>query len=58
MKTYLPALADVELQFTDAEIEERLALVESAKNYQNSPYVISPAEMRDIYKALFAKKRR
>ena len=58
MKTYLPALADVELQFTDAEIEERLALVESAKNYQNSPYVISPAEMRDIYRALFAKKRR
>ena len=58
MKTYLPALAEVELCFTDAEIEERIALVEGAKNYQNSPYVISPAEMRDIYKRLFAKKRR
>ncbi|MBE6703088.1 MAG: iron-containing alcohol dehydrogenase [Ruminococcaceae bacterium] len=58
MKTYLPALAEVELCFTDAEIERRVALVEGAKNYQNSPYVISGEEMRAIYKRLFAKKRR
>lgn len=58
MKTYLPALAEVELHFTDAEIERRVALVENAKNYANSPYVITPDEMRSIYKRLFAKKRR
>ncbi len=58
MKTYLPALADVSLFFTSEQIEERVRLVESAKNYGNSPYVISPAEMRDIYKRLFAAKRR
>jgi len=58
MKTYLPALAEVELSFTEEEIETRVALIEGAKNYKNSPYVLSPAEMRDIYRRLFAKKRR
>ena len=58
MKTYLPALAEVELSFTEEEIETRVALIEGAKNYKNSPYVLSPAEMRDIYRKLFAKKRR
>jgi len=57
MKTYLPALAGVEFSFTEAEIEERVALVEGAGNYTNSPYVISKAEMRDIYKRLFLKKK-
>jgi alcohol dehydrogenase class IV len=58
MKTYLPALAEVELHFTEEEIERRIALVEKAKNYANSPYVINPDEMRSIYKRLFAGKRR
>ena len=58
MKTYLPALAEVELSFTDEEIEARVSLIENAKNYANSPYVLSKTEMRDIYKRLFAKKRR
>lgn len=58
MKTYLPALAEVELSFTDEEIELRVALIENAKNYANSPYVLSKTEIRDIYKRLFGKKRR
>lgn len=58
MKTYLPALAEVELSFTDEEIEHRVSLIENAKNYANSPYVLSKTEIRDIYKRLFAKKRR
>ncbi len=58
MKAYLPALAEVELTFTDEEIERRVALIENAKNYTNSPYVLSKEEMRDVYKRLFAKKRR
>lgn len=58
MKTYLPALAEVELTFTEEEIERRVALIENAKNYANSPYVLSKEEMRDIYRRLFAKKRR
>ncbi|MBQ8357252.1 MAG: iron-containing alcohol dehydrogenase [Clostridia bacterium] len=58
MKTYLPALAEVEFSFTDEEIERRLSLVENAKNYANSPYVISKREMRDIYKRLFGKNGR
>lgn len=57
MKTYLPALSEVEFSFTNEEIERRLALVENAKNYQNSPYVISKEEMRVIYKRLFGKRR-
>lgn len=56
MKTYLPALADVELTFTAEEIEQRVALIENAKNYVNSPYVLNKEEMRDIYKRLFGKK--
>lgn len=58
MKTYLPALAEVDLTFTDEEIERRISLIENAKNYANSPYVISKTEMRDIYKRLFAQNRR
>lgn len=52
----LVALSEVEFSFTDSEIERRISLVESAKNYTNSPYVISPAEMREIYKNLFQNK--
>ena len=58
MKTYLPALAEVDLTFTEEEIERRVVLIENAKNYANSPYVLSKEEMREIYRRLFAKKRR
>lgn len=58
MKTYLPALADVTLSFTEQELERRVSLVENAKNYTNSPYVLSKEDMRNIYRRLFAKKRR
>ena len=44
--------------FTEEEIERRVALIENAKNYTNSPYVLSKEEMREIYRRLFAKKRR
>lgn len=56
MKTYLPALADVDLSFTEAEIDRRVQLISGAKNYQNSPYVLSVAEMYDIYRNHFLKR--
>ena len=58
MKTYLPALAAVELSFTDEEIEQRVSLIEGAGNYANSPYVLSKAEMREIYRKLFGKTKK
>lgn len=58
MATYLPALAAVELSFTDEEIEQRVSLIENAGNYVNSPYVLSKAEMREIYRRLFGKTKK
>ena len=58
MKTYLPALAAVDLSFTDEEIEQRVSLIENAGNYTNSPYVLSKVEMREIYRRLFGKSRK
>lgn len=58
MKTYLPALAAVEFSFTDEEIEQRVTLIENAGNYANSPYVLTKAEMRDIYRRLFGKSKK
>ncbi len=55
LKQALPALSGVEISLSDEEIERHVALVEGAKNYTNSPYVISPAEMREIYKNLFSR---
>ncbi|MBQ8341055.1 MAG: iron-containing alcohol dehydrogenase [Clostridia bacterium] len=51
----LPILSEVEFSFADEEIERRVLLIENAKNYSNSPYVISKDEMREIYKNLFQK---
>ena len=51
----LPALSEVEISLSEQEIERHVALIEGAKNYTNSPYVLSPAEMREIYKNLFLK---
>ena len=56
MKTFLPALADVHLTFTEEEIAQRLAPVVTAGNYQNSPYVLSREEMFAIYRRLFGAK--
>ena len=53
----LTGLADVRLQFTKEQIEERVALISGAGNYTNSPYVLSIDEMHDIYRKLFGKKR-
>ena len=58
LKVFLPALAGVEFRFTEEQIKERVDLVKGAGNYQNSPYVLSEAEMLDIYRAHFGSKKR
>ena len=52
---YLPALAAVDLHFTEEEIAERVELVKGAKNYVNSPYVLSDEEKYEIYRRKFGK---
>ena len=52
---YLPALSGVNLSFTEEEIAHRIELVKNAKNYTNSPYVLSESEMYDIYRSHFKK---
>lgn len=56
MKTYLPALADTEFSFTEEEIDRRVKLISGAKNYANSPYVLSVEEMYEIYRRHFGRK--
>ena len=58
MKEYLPALAEVELSLTPEEIDNHIDLICNAKNYANSPYVITKEEMRDIYESHFSKRQR
>ena len=58
MKEYLPALAEVELAMTADQIEEHIDLIAGAKNYANSPYVITREEMTEIYTKHFAKSAR
>ena len=50
----LPLLAAIDLTLTDGEIAEHVDLICDAKNYQNSPYVISKEEMIEIYRSHFA----
>ena len=52
---YLPALAAVDLHFTEAEIAEHVDLIKGAKNYVNSPYVLSDEEKLEIYRKHFGK---
>lgn len=52
----LPRLASVDLSFTEDEIRKRVDLISSAKNYSNSPYVISEDEMLEIYRSHFLKQ--
>ena len=49
----LPQLSGVDLSFTEEEIEKRVELIADAKNYSNSPYVLSKDEMYDIYRSHF-----
>ena len=52
---YLPALSGVDLSFTEEEIALRVESIKNAKNYVNSPYVLSVEEMYDIYRSHFLK---
>ena len=49
----LPELSGVNLDFSEEEIAKRVELIADAKNYVNSPYVISKDEMYDIYRKHF-----
>jgi len=51
----LPRLANVKLSFSEDDIIKRVGLISSAKNYSNSPYVITEEEMTDIYRSHFLK---
>lgn len=55
MREYLPALSEVELSLSSDEIVERVELICNAKNYSNSPYVITKDEMIEIYSKHFLK---
>ena len=51
----LTGIADVELSLDEDEIKKHIELIKNAKNYANSPYVISETEMYDIYRSHFGK---
>lgn len=55
LREYLPALSGVNLTLSEEEIRERVDLISGAKNYVNSPYVLSVDEMYDIYRKHFKK---
>lgn len=55
MAETLPTLSEVAFRFTEAQIAERVELIAGAKNYVNSPYVLSRDEIYAIYRAHFAK---
>ena len=50
----IPEMSGIELKLSAEEREELIDRVASAGNYANSPYVITRAEMSDIYTSLFA----
>ncbi len=52
----LPKLSGVNLALTETEIQKYVDLVSSAKNFTNSPYVLSDEEKISIYRELFVKK--
>ncbi len=56
LAAFLPGVADVSLSMTEAEIAAHVELIAGAKNYTNSPYVLSKEEIFDIYRAHFGKK--
>jgi alcohol dehydrogenase class IV len=55
LKKALPRLSGVKLSFTEEESDRRVRLISGAKNYVNSPYVLSVEEMYEIYRKHFLK---
>lgn len=55
LATVLPKLANVDLSLDEDGIKKRVDLIVGAKNYVNSPYVLSDGEKYEIYKKLFLK---
>lgn len=55
VKKRIAELSETDIVLNDAEAEEYIDRVSSAANFQNSPYVISRAEMSEIYKRLFVR---
>ena len=55
LATGLTELANVDFSFSESEIHKMIHLVCDAKNYANSPYVISYDEMLEIYRSNFLK---
>ncbi len=51
----ITGLSGVKLSLTESEINERVSLISGAKNYQNSPYVMSDDEKLATYRELFSK---
>ena len=51
----IPSLSGVTLSFDEDQIHERVSLIAGAKNYVNSPYVLSDEEKSQIYRNLFLK---
>ncbi len=52
----LEGLANADFSFTEDEIATRVELIAEAGNYHNSPYILSKAEIYQIYRAHFLKK--
>lgn len=51
----LPELSGVHLSLSEADIAKRVSLISNAKNYSNSPYILSEDEMLEIYRSHFLK---
>ena len=51
----IPSLSGVELSLSEREIEHHVSLIAGAKNYTNSPYVLSDEKKTQIYRNLFLK---
>ena len=51
--TLIPSLSEIKLTMTEDEIAHHVSLIAGAKNYVNSPYVLSDEEKTQIYRDLF-----
>ncbi len=51
----LPKLSGIKLSLNEDEIEHYVELIASARNYTNSPYVLTKPEMLEIYRSHFLK---
>lgn len=54
LSTTIPKLSGVDIKLSDEQISHYVALVSNAKNYSNSPYVLTDKDKTDIYKKLFS----